>query len=232
MPVTAAAFERYLAQTTADAVLILGDLFEVWIGDDVEADDFSQRMLGRLVDAAQRRTVGVMVGNRDFLMSPPMLRAHGMVPLDDPALLVAFGRRFVLSHGDALCVDDHDYQRFRRMVRTPAWQASFLRQPRDTRELQARSLREASEARRSSGPVTEADAQPDLTMQWLAQAHAATIVHGHTHRPADHRPAVRGAAPETSRHVLTDWDLDHAVPRGEVLRLSTTGVQRHTVSPR
>jgi UDP-2,3-diacylglucosamine hydrolase len=226
-PQTALGFARWIANTDADAVVILGDLFEVWIGDDVDPASFESEVLALLSRASRERVVAMMVGNRDFLVSPALLAAHGVVALDDVTALQAFEETVLLTHGDALCLADTDYQHFRRQVRSSAWQAEFLAKPRAERAALARALRDGSEARkRSAEPVTWADADPRMTMDWLAAHGARTMVHGHTHRPFSHAPAVTGAANGTHRHVLSDWDLDAPVRRADVLRLSEAGFAR------
>lgn len=222
-PRTFEAWASYMRTTPADAVFILGDLFEVWVGDDSRFDGFEAECAQVLRDAADRRSVGFMVGNRDFLVGHEMLAACGVSTLPDPVLLVALGRRVLLTHGDALCLADTDYQQFRRMVRSQAWQLGFLAQPLDARREYARQVREQSEARKRdmSSPMDWADVDCPAALSWLDAASSVTLVHGHTHRP--------GSAPlnhKATRHVLSDWDLDHPPRRAEVLRLDTTGLNR------
>ncbi len=225
-PRTNAAFEAYLRGCRADAVIILGDLFEVWIGDDIADDAFAQRCITALHNAARRRTMAMMVGNRDFLVGASILAQHGVIAIDDPTELHAFGRTIVLAHGDAQCLADTDYQAFRRQVRAPIWQAQFLAKPRAERAAMARAMRDASAARKDDPAASWADADPVATITLLDQYGARTLVHGHTHKPRTHQPAVDGAPAETTRHVLSDWDLEAAVPRAEVLRLTAQGFER------
>src|SRR6185369_792608 len=123
------AWAAHLRHTDADAVFILGDLFEVWIGDDMAERGFEARCAEVLSAAARRRTIAFMPGNRDFLVGDAMLAASGVARLADPTLVVAFGDRVVLSHGDALCIDDVGYQRYRAVVRRPAVQRAFAALP-------------------------------------------------------------------------------------------------------
>jgi UDP-2,3-diacylglucosamine hydrolase len=184
-PGTFRAFEHHLLNTDAQAVLLLGDLFEVWVGDDAADSGFELRCAQLLQAAAHRLHCAFMAGNRDFLLGPDLLQRCGVQELPDPTVLVAFGTRTLLSHGDALCLGDVDYQRFRAMVRTPQWRADFLAQPLAARREQARRLRDASEARkRGSSPQDYADVDATLALQWLRAAAAPVLVHGHTHRPA------------------------------------------------
>ena len=127
----------------------------------------------------------------------------------------------LLSHGDALCVHDHDYQQFRAHVRQSAWQAAFLAKPLVERLGIAAQMRAASRAHQNQlDPVTFADADPTLAGLWLANAGARTLIHGHTHRPLTEQRTEGWR-----RVVLSDWDLDNA-NRAEVLRWSAHGFQR------
>jgi UDP-2,3-diacylglucosamine hydrolase len=223
MPRTFEAWRHHLLHTPADAVLILGDLFEVWIGDDAADEGFEHECAEVLRAAAARCWVGFMAGNRDFLVGGRLLDGCGVHLLPDPTVLAFAGRRYLLSHGDALCLDDEDYQRFRAQVRQPAWTARFLAQPLAVRRQVATQMREASEARkRTQGPESYGDLHAEAALAWLRAARADAFIHGHTHRPADH-----ALAPGVLRHVMSDWDLDHArPPRAEVLRLTRDGMQR------
>ncbi len=232
-PDTFAAWARYLHETPAQAVFMLGDLFEVWVGDDVVHDDagFEARCAAVLREASATRALHFMAGNRDFLLGEAFARRCGMRLLHDPTILALGTQRWLLSHGDALCLDDRDYMQFRQQVRTPAWQAAFLARPLAERQAIARDMRTQSEARKRTQD-SYVDLDPEATRQWLAQAGASAMVHGHTHQPADHPVAGAG-----TRHVLSDWDLHATPPRAEVLRLvrdpATQGVhlQRITVPP-
>ncbi|KAF1047098.1 UDP-2,3-diacylglucosamine diphosphatase [Xylophilus sp.] len=220
-PLTVAAWRDYLFRTPADAVFILGDLFEVWIGDDAAVSGSFEDACGQtLREASQRLSLYFIAGNRDFLLGEAFLARAGMAALADPTVLAFAGRRVLLSHGDALCLDDHDYMRFRAQVRSPAWQAQVLARPLAERRLLARGIRSES-ASRKQAEAAYADADPALTRQWMQQAGATTLVHGHTHRPADH------ALPDgTERRVLSDWDLAALPPRAEALRLDAAGFRR------
>jgi UDP-2,3-diacylglucosamine hydrolase len=204
-------------------VFILGDLFEVWWGDDVldtsgpgEAA-FLRECAQVLAQAAQQRPVHFMHGNRDFLVGQRFFEHTGVRPLADPCALQLGPHRFLLSHGDAWCLGDVDYQRFRAEVRTPAWQNAFLAQPIAQREATALALRQQSEARKHSG-ATYADVDGPAAIAALAHHGATVLVHGHTHRPADHV-----LASGLTRHVLSDWDASAMPPRAEVLRLHADG---------
>jgi len=207
----------YMASTTAQAVLILGDLFEVWVGDDAATHDpFLQSCADVLRQASQRMHVAFMSGNRDFLVGPDFLNRCGVQSLSDPCLLELGAQRILLSHGDALCLDDKPYQAFRLQARSTEWQQAFLAKPLAERKEFARSLRALSESQKQEG-MGFADADPEMSLFWLMRAKADRLVHGHTHRPADH---PLGTA---HLHVLSDWSMEHAPFRAQVMRLQRDG---------
>jgi UDP-2,3-diacylglucosamine hydrolase len=223
LPRTYEAWSAYLRSTPADAVVILGDLFDFWPGSDAAQMDFERRCLQQLHETALRRHVAVMVGNRDFLLTPTLLREIGAHALADPTLLRAWGRSTLLTHGDALCLADVAYQKFRAWARDPVTQADFLAKPLPERVKVGAKIRHASEAGRGQAPPP--GGWPDLdagaAVACLQAAGAATMVHGHTHRPGH-----SALAPGFDRLVLSDWDLDDALPRAEVLRLRRDGFVR------
>ena len=224
---TFCAWQDYMQNTRADAVFILGDLFEVWIGDDViddvvdgltiapdQAPGFIARCAQVLKAASRRLDIFFMHGNRDFLLGPAFARACGMTLLDDPSVLDFAGQRWLLSHGDALCLLDTDYMKFRALVRGTPWQQDFLGQPLAQRQEVARALRTQSETRKRSG-VAYFDVDTKTACNWLHTAQSSTLIHGHTHKPADH-----DLSSGLRRIVLSDWDVTATPPRAEVLRLS------------
>jgi UDP-2,3-diacylglucosamine hydrolase len=221
--VTFAVWQQYMQQTSADALFILGDLFEVWVGDDLmyTRDDpqaqFAARCQQVLQDAARRMRVYFLHGNRDFLLGANYAEHCGMHLLSDPSVLAFDGQRWLVSHGDALCLDDTEYQQFRCFVRSPTWQAEFLSKPLSERQQIARGLREDSDARKGSG-ASYADVDTPAACAWLRAAQASTLIHGHTHRPADHVMESSTQSP-LRRLVLSDWDACAQPPRLEVLRL-------------
>ena len=216
------AWAAHLRHTDADAVFILGDLFEVWIGDDMARRGFEARCVDVLRDAATRLPVAFMPGNRDFLVGDAMLESAGVARLADPTVVEAFGERVVLSHGDALCVDDVGYQRYRAVVRSPVAQRVFAALPFALRRGIGRALRRRSGRREPRPKGGYVDVDRDASLALLRGAQAPTLVHGHTHAPATH-----ALAPGFARVVLSDWELDHgAAPRAEVVRWSATGFSR------
>jgi len=243
-PATFTAWRHYLESTPADAVFTLGDLFEVWVGDDAVSADlpapaiglgarpessFEDRCARLLGETAGRLAVFFMHGNRDFLVGqtpvgPTLMDLCNITLLDDPTVLVFQGQRWLLSHGDALCLGDVDYLQFRQQVRSADWQQAFLARPLAERQAIARGLREQSqqqhERRRQSG-AGYADVDAQAARQWLEAAGARTLIHGHTHQPAVH-DLGQGFA----RVVLSDWHAEGKAPRAEVLRLSADGLRR------
>lgn len=221
-PATFEAWRGYMQSTPADAVFILGDLFEVWIGDDAATlPGFEAQCAEVLRQTAQRRPVHFMHGNRDFLLGAAFAADCGITLLADPTVLTLHGERWLLSHGDELCLDDHEYLRFRARVRTPAWQRTFLARPLDERRALARAMRTQSEDRKREPGMVWADVDADAARAWLRRADARTLVHGHTHRPADH-----DLGDGLRRIVLSDWDATAHPPRAQLLCLSIAGAQR------
>ena len=233
------AWQHYMQQTPAQAVFILGDLFEAWVGDDVvgtvtlEAsghDSFELRCARILKSCAQQRDLFFMRGNRDFLVGKSFTLACGLRLLEDPSVLSFAGQRWLLTHGDALCLSDTEYMQFRAQVRGPAWQQQFLAQPLEQRKAIARGLRERSEARKKVQSVLY-DVYTQAALEWVAIASADWLIHGHTHQPANH---ALGA--HAQRVVLSDWDLRANPPRAQVLRITSatqTGpatVQRQAIA--
>lgn len=230
-PATFGTWRDYMQTTPADAVFILGDLFEVWVGDDVINEAFAslpiesnpvpgfEARCSQVLQAASRRLdIFFMHGNRDFLIGPAFAAAAGLTLLEDPTILEFAGQRWLLSHGDSLCLRDTDYQQFRTHVRNAQWQQEFLAKPLTERQTIARALRTQSETRKRSA-VTYADVDDEAACDWLHKAQARTLIHGHTHKPADH-DLPSDMAEGLHRIVLSDWDAAATPPRTEVLRLN------------
>jgi len=187
----------------AGAVLVLGDLFEVWIGDD----DDDPAMVPALDALAALTAAGVpvafMAGNRDFLAGAAFARRTGVVHLDDPTVVDLFGTRTLLCHGDTLCTDDDDYQAFRAQVRDPNWQRAFLERPLAERREIARALRgDSREAMSDKGPSIM-DVNAGAVIEAAREHAVGRIIHGHTHRSAVHCHEVDGR--DIERWVLGDW---------------------------
>ncbi len=221
-PATFAAWQRYMAATAADALFILGDLFEAWVGDDAAREPGFEAECAQVLRAtAQRLPVFFIAGNRDFLVGEELARDTGMVLLDDPTVFLFGTRRWLLSHGDALCIADTDYMAFRAQVRTQAWQQQFLGLPLAQRRAIARGMRAESEDRKRSEKPW-ADVDTGTALAWLDAAGADVLVHGHTHLPGEHALDAGHR-----RIVLSDWDAQASPPRLEALRIAIAGdVQR------
>ena len=218
-------WRQYMQHTPADAVFILGDLFEVWVGDDaLQSGSFESQCAEVIRQTAARIPIFFIHGNRDFLVGSALMGQCNTRLLDDPSVLVFNGQRWLLSHGDALCIDDLPYMQFRAQVRSSEWQQAFLAKPLAERQAIARGLRQQSEAQKKAGTVY-ADVDTQVARQWLLAAKARTLIHGHTHQPAAH-----DLADGMRRVVLSDWDADAQPARAEVLRLNTDGLQRITLT--
>ena len=197
-----------------DALFILGDLFEVWVGDDIlEAPegDFERQCCAVLRQMADRCPVYWMVGNRDFLWGAKAAQESGMQTLQDPCVVQTMQGRWLLSHGDALCIADTAYQAFRQQVRASQWQSDFLSKPLVQRLQIARELRAQSEAFKQTQKVW-IDVDNAAAMASLQQYEASMLIHGHTHQPALHTLSA-----DHQRLVLSDWDASATPARAEWL---------------
>lgn len=209
-------FERYLASNearSADALYILGDLVEAWIGDDDDAE--LPRRIAQATRALSDSGVPVyfMVGNRDFLLGEDFARRAGLTLLDDGVVHDVYGRSTLLMHGDLLCTDDIAYQTVRKQVRTPQWKAQILSMSLEARRAFAAKAREDSRAHTGSTMETIMDVNQDAVAETMHAANVSRLIHGHTHRPAIHRFELDGNAAE--RIVLGDW-----YEQGSVLRVT------------
>ncbi len=225
-PGATALFLAFLAGRAreADELYILGDLFEAWIGDDDLGAPYHAEIVAALRAAADSGlAIGVMHGNRDFLLGPDFAAAAGVRLLADPTVLSTAEWQFVLSHGDALCLDDTAYMAFRAQVRDPAWQAALLAKPLAERRALAAQMRAASEASQRGKADPYTDLQPAAIDDFLRGHGYATFIHGHTHRPATHDHIVDGIHVE--RWVLADWHEE----RGECLVWDGKRLRREAV---
>jgi UDP-2,3-diacylglucosamine hydrolase len=222
-PQITALFENYLASDEvrhADALYILGDLVEAWIGDDDDAE-LPQR-IATAIRAVRDAGVPVyfMVGNRDFLLGETFAQRAGLTLLDDGTVHEIQGCSTLLMHGDVLCTDDVAYQNVRRQVRTPQWKAQILSMPLEARRAFAAKAREDSRAHTGATQESIMDVNADAVQQALRDAGVTRLIHGHTHRPAVHLLELNGEAAE--RIVLGDW-YEH----GSVLKVTHDGVELH-----
>lgn len=206
----------------ADALYILGDLFEVWLGDDLVMPEY-QPVLSALRELVDSGTpVYVMHGNRDFLLGKAFEQATGCRLIGDPLVIELHGRPTLLMHGDLLCTDDHPYQAMRKQLRDPEWTEAFLRKTPQERIDFARDLRERS--RKETGEKSESimDVNADTVEQYLHNYPVARLIHGHTHRPATHRHNVDGTT--VLRHVLPEWH-----ETGGLLRCDELGCEAQSI---
>ena len=205
--------------TRADALYILGDLFEAWVGDD-DPSETGAYVAARIREVADAEVpVFFIRGNRDFLLGDAFARRAGMRILPDPAVVMLYGKPVLLMHGDLLCTGDTAYQAFRAQTRNPAWQAQFLAQPLAARlafAAQARAASAAHQGGMKQQDKTQFETLTDVATATVdatfAQFGIHTIIHGHTHRPAMHDLTVDNHA--CQRIVLGDW-----YEQGSVLRV-------------
>jgi UDP-2,3-diacylglucosamine hydrolase len=202
--------------SSADALYILGDLFDAWIGDDavMPAHRTVIEELRRLTARGTR--CYFLRGNRDFLVGDGFCAATGVKLLADEAVVTLEGRSVLLMHGDTLCTDDHAYQRLRRIVHFRALQSAFLRLPCRIRLQAAAVLRRRSVAASAGKPESIMDVNPQAVLAAMRRNGVTTLVHGHTHRQAVH--AIHGLAGPGQRIVLGDWYAS-----GSVLRWDRSG---------
>jgi len=212
---------QFLAFTTdiapqAAALYILGDLFEYWAGDD-DSDPLGVQTAAALATLAGRGTrIYLMQGNRDVLMADAFATRSGAAMIEDPLLIDLHGTATLLTHGDALCTDDADYQHFRAYARDAGNQARFLAQPLAVRREQMLGMRAQSEASKQQKTETIMDVAPAAVEDLLRRHGYPRLIHGHTHRPARHVHQIDGH--DCERWVLNDW-----YERGGYLRVDAAG---------
>lgn len=180
---------------------ILGDLFEVWLGDDA-TDPLADRIASEFRHlASQGVKLFIMHGNRDFLLGADYASRCGASLLEEPAVLTVGDKRIALLHGDVLCTRDTEYLKFRNLVRDPAWQQQFLAQPLAQRQAFARQARQQSQQTTSTNAAEIMDVTQSAVAELFQALQVDIIIHGHTHRPAVHE-----CSPQSQRVVLGDWD--------------------------
>lgn len=228
------AFESHILHTPADAIFLLGDIADVWVGDDAIAEPGFERHLATLLrQSASCRYLAFLPGNRDFFLGNTGISGVNLVPgndgmfsrLPDACRLDAFGQQLLLVHGDAECLADTQYQSLRAQFRDPAWQANFLALPLSQRRAFAQEARRLSMAAHQKSQRNElwADLDDRRCIELLTRTGAQTMIHGHTHRPGVHT-LTNGA----KRWTLSDWDFTTSPPRGDVLTLTNAGLERTT----
>jgi UDP-2,3-diacylglucosamine hydrolase len=221
-------FAAFLANTAAakiEALFILGDLFEYWIGDDDLADPFNAwvcKLLRGLADQGTR--LFFIAGNRDFLIGDTFAAAARISLLDELSTVGAGGAATLLLHGDTVCTDDIPYQEFRRMVRAKEWQSTFLARPLADRRAEVASLRRRSAEAMQDKTAAIMDANATAIRAALAIHGCTRLIHGHTHRPGHEVIQLESGSAE--RWVLSDWDTG----RGDALEIDAAGLRRIDLS--
>lgn len=220
--VTLLEFLTYLQQAKADALYILGDFFEYWVGDDVLEDTALSAPLQPVIQALREVTqqgipVYFLHGNRDFLVAEAFAKASGCQLLAEQVVAL-YGQPVLLLHGDTLCTDDVQYQQVRQLLRSEGWQQQFLALPIAERIRQAEEMRAQSQ-QNQQGQEMIGDVNQQAVEQALLTAGVSCMIHGHTHRVGTHEFVVNGQA--CQRIVLGDWQAD----RGSFLRVDAHGRQ-------
>lgn len=199
-------FIQYLQNQTTDAesLFILGDLFEVWLGDDMVLPEYQVAIDAMKNLTAKGTAVYVMYGNRDFLMREQFESMTGTHLINDPTIIDLYGTPTLLMHGDTLCTDDTEYQEFRSMVRSPEWQEEFLAKSTEERLAIAKNYRDQSKAATKSKNSNIMDVNQQEVESVMQQHKVTQLIHGHTHRPNTHQ--FKLDSKDATRIVLADWD--------------------------
>ena len=208
----------------AEALYILGDFFEYWVGDDDPDEYYAsiKRSLRAFTDSGV--PVYFMHGNRDFMIGENFADETGVTILPDPFPLELYGKRVLLSHGDALCTDDTEYQQMRAMTRNPDWQAMMLAKPLEERIAIARQARAQSQERNKTLSESIMDVNPDAVRQTISEYGVEILLHGHTHRPGIHGVEVDDRF--AKRVVLGDWYDQGSVVRWDEDALELSAISR------
>ena len=208
---------------SADAVYILGDLFEYWIGDDALSPTARELASATHRLASQGLPIHFMHGNRDFLLGDHYADLAGFTLLPETVVVDLYGEPTLLLHGDTLCTDDHQYQAFRAQSRTPQWQAAVLSRSVEERLALAKSARDASAAHMESAAMQIMDVNEDAVRKAFAEHGVRRMIHGHTHRPAVHEYEL-GDAGKAQRIVLADW-----YEKGSYLEVDAAGARKRDI---
>lgn len=208
--------------STADALYILGDLFEVWPGDDVIQPEYNQCIAKMKQLADNGLPLFIMQGNRDFLMAEQFSKISGATLIEDPTVIDLYGTPTILMHGDTLCTDDIDYQKFRTMVRDPLWIEEFLSKAKEERLAITSKYREISKDETAKKNMSIMDVNQEAVEAIMSDKNITQLIHGHTHRPAIHNFSMNNKT--MKRIVLGDW-----YEQGSVLMCDNTGCQLESV---
>lgn len=219
-------FRDYLAHAAQDldALYILGDLFEFWIGDDDPERRHAATLSALRHLSDQGTPVYFISGNRDFLVGHDFLEQSGCTLLNDETLIDLYGKKVLIMHGDTLCTDDVEYQQLRTMMRNPEWQKQFLEQPYEARLQQVLGLRQKSRDAIAAKDEKITDVNQDAVTEAMRRYGVDTLIHGHTHRPACHHFELDGHP--ATRYVLGDWYED----QGKVLECTAEACRLITLN--
>ncbi len=204
-PDVARGFFRFMENDApnAEALYILGDFFEAWIGDDLQHPFIEQVKQSLRTLSDKNIPIYLMHGNRDFLIGEQFCSETGCQLIDDPSIVELYGQKVLLMHGDTLCTNDVDYLAFRGMVRNPDWQQDFLSKSLQERLAIAENIRAASKEKTGQLEYEIMDVTQSEVEKVMAAHDVQLLIHGHTHRPAVHQLEINGKAAE--RVVLGDW---------------------------
>jgi UDP-2,3-diacylglucosamine hydrolase len=210
MPAITQCFLNYIGKAAgSDALYILGDFFEVWVGDD-DRNQLTDTVARALTDLAATGTkISLMHGNRDFLLGKAYAERCSAQLIEDPTVVDCYGQKLVLMHGDSLCTRDLEYMKFRKMVRSERWQHDFLERSLVERHMIAQQTRQQSKEQSSHKASDIMDVTPQEVLDVLYDKQANMLIHGHTHRPSVH--TIRLQEPINDQHealriVLGSWD--------------------------
>lgn len=218
-------FIHFLDQraSTADALYILGDLFEVWPGDDMIQPDYEKSISKMKQLADNGLPIFVMQGNRDFLMAEKFTEVSGAKLIEDPTVINLYNTPTLLMHGDTLCTDDVDYQKFRKMVRDPLWKKDFFAKPNEERLAMTSKYRKISKTETARKTMDIMDVNQLTVETVMHDNNISRLIHGHTHRPAIHDFILNNN--KMKRIVLGDW-----FTKGSVLVCNESGCKLESFS--
>ena len=217
-------FIKFLDQraSKADALYILGDLYEVWPGDDMIQTDYLSSITKMKQLSDNGLPLFIMQGNRDFLMAEKFSEVSGATLIEDPTIIDLYGTPTLLMHGDTLCTDDVDYQKFRTMVRNPKWKKEFFALPNEERLAMTTKYRKVSKEATSKKSMNIMDVNQQAVETAMQEHNIKQLIHGHTHRPAIHEFSVDNN--KMKRIVLGDW-----FEQGSVLVCKESGCQLESI---
>lgn len=210
--------------SAADALYILGDLFEVWPGDDLIQPDYEESIVALRTASANGLPIYIMPGNRDFLMAEEFAELSDTAVIQDPTIIDLYGTPTLLMHGDTLCTDDVDYQAFREMVRSDDWKKQFFALPDEERLAMTTKYRKVSKKETAKKKMEIMDVNQDAVEKAMLEHHIQHLIHGHTHRPAIHNFNIEST--DYQRIVLGDW-----FEQGSVLVCDKEGCTLESLQP-